>query len=340
MISSSRATRACSSASSGAALRAPPRRRMAQRMRSHHSALLALLLITACTAQPAAEAPAAPPLATEAQIAAAEAAPLTGIDLEWNAPAEPFNVIGNIHFVGVQGLSAYLITTPEGHFLLDGGIAQTAPLIIANVERLGFDIDDVRYLLNTHAHYDHAAGLARLQAASGATMVASEADRAPLEAGRFPYGPSMDTAFPPVRIDRVIGDGETLTLGGVTLTAHLTPGHTPGCTSWSTDVRGGDGAAHRAFFHCSTTVAGQSLAPPAYPNIVADFESSFARIRAIEADVLLTNHPSLMDMEAKRARQIAGDANAFVDPGALGALNDTLEQAFRAELARQRAAQR
>jgi metallo-beta-lactamase class B len=248
-------------------------------------------------------------------------------------------VIGNIHYVGVEGVSAYLITTPEGHFLLDGAFAQSAPLIIDNIERLGFEIGDVRYLLNTHAHYDHAAGLARLQRTSGAVMVASAADRVPLEAGRFPYGPSAGAAFPPVRVDRVIADGETLTLGGVTLTAHLTPGHTPGCTSWTMPVTGADGAAHRVFFHCSATVAGQSLAPPAYPNIVADFESTFARIRGVDADVLLTNHPGLMDIEGRRARQLAGEANAFVDANALGALNDRLEAAFREELARQRAAQ-
>jgi metallo-beta-lactamase class B len=300
-------------------------------------AFLALAAVTACAAPQPSSAP--PPLASEAQIIAAEQAPLAGPELEWNAPVEPFTVIGNIHYVGL-GVSAFLITTHEGHFLLDGDLAQSAPIIIANIERLGFDIADVRYLLNSHAHYDHAAGLARLQRTSGAVMVASAADRGPLEAGRFPYGPSEGVSFPPVRVDRVIADGETLSLGGVTLTAHITPGHTPGCTSWSMDVTGADGAPHRAFFHCSATVAGQSLVPPAYPDIVADFRSTFARVREIDADVLLTNHPGLMDFEARRARQLAGDANAFVDAGALDALNDRLEQAFNAELARQNTAQR
>jgi metallo-beta-lactamase class B len=304
-----------------------------------HRAILLLLFLTACSPQ-ALTTPSAPPLASEAQISAAEQTPLTGVDADWNAAVEPFTVIGNIHYVGVEGVSAFLITTPDGHFLLDGAFAQSAPQIIANIQRLGFDIDHVRYLLNSHAHYDHAAGLARLQRASGATTVASEADRAPLEAGRFPYGPSRDVAFPPVRVDRVIQDGEALTLGGVTLTAHLTPGHTPGCTSWSMDVTGADGARRHAFFHCSATVAGQSLAPPAYPNIVADFRSTFARVRAVQADVLLTNHPVFMDLEARRARQAAGDANAFVDPAALRAFNDRLEAAFDAELARQTAATR
>lgn len=301
---------------------------------------LALVALAACAAPAPVQEQARPaPIATEAQIAAAESEALSDDWRAWNNPIEPFNVIGNVYYVGAEGISAYLITTLDGHILLDGAFAQTAPQIIANIERLGFDMRDVRYLLNSHAHVDHAAGLARLQIASGAEMVASQADRGALEAGRFPYGPSEDLAFPPIRVDRVIADNETLTLGGVTLTALITPGHTPGCTSWLMGVTGADGAAHRALFHCSATVAGQSLAPPAYPNIVADFESTFARLRTIQADVLLTNHPSMMDLEERRARQVAGDANAFVDANALPAFNAALEAAFRAELARQRAAQ-
>lgn len=309
-------------------------------MHLRNALLGSILFLSACAQQshaPATEERTA--LATDAQIVAAEQEALAGEGLRWNEPVEPFTIIGNIHYVGARGVSAFLITTPEGHVLIDGGMAQTAPLILASIERLGFDIDDVRYLLNSHAHFDHAAGLARLQRESGALVAASSADRGPLEAGRFSYGPSADISFPPVRVDRVIADGETLSLGGVMLTAHVTPGHTPGCTSWSMAVTGADGAAHRAFFHCSATVAGQSLAPPAYPNIVADFRSTFARVREIEADVLLTNHPEFMDLEARRARQVAGDANAFVDANALDAFNDRLEAAFNTELARQTSAQ-
>jgi metallo-beta-lactamase class B len=305
------------------------------------STLIALVAVAACAAPQAPAAPAqhAEPLATEAQIVAAEQEPLYGDAADWNIAVRPFTVIGNIHYVGVKGVSAFLITTPEGHILLDGGMAQSAPLILANIERLGFNIRDVRYLLNSHAHFDHAAGLARLQSESGAQMVASAADREPLEAGRFPYGPSAPFAFPPIRVDRVIADGETISLDGVTLTAHITPGHTPGCTSWSMAVTGADGAAHRAFFHCSATVAGQSLAPPAYPEIVSDFRATFARVGDIDADILLTNHPEFMQMETRRARLASGDANAFVDVNALHAFNDRLERAFNEELARQTAAQ-
>jgi metallo-beta-lactamase class B len=304
-------------------------------------ALAALILAACAAATPEAPADAAqPPLASAEAIAAAEAAPLDTMsaDAGWNAPFAPFNIIGNIYYVGAAGVSSYLITTPDGHFLLDGGIPQTAPLIKANIAALGFNIEDVKYLLNSHAHFDHAGGLASLQAASGALMVASAADEAALEAGRFPFGPSAPVAFPAVRVDQVIADAETLTLGGVTLTAHLTPGHTPGCTSWSMDVTGADGAAHRAFFHCSASVGGQTLAPESYPGMVEDYRRTFAAGRTLQADVFLANHGQFFDLETKRARQIGGDANAFVDAGALARFTTRMETDFNAELARQQAA--
>ncbi|GAN00155.1 metallo-beta-lactamase precursor [alpha proteobacterium U9-1i] len=309
-------------------------------MRSIHAALVALALpfiLAGCSSpQPAA----APPLASETDILAVESASLDPRDAEWNQSFAPFNVIGNIYYVGPTNVSSYLITTDDGHFLIDGGFAQSAPQIIANVAALGFDIADVKYLLNTHAHNDHAGGLARLQRASGATMAASPADRVALQAGRVGYGPSADWAFPPVRVDRVIADGDTLTLGGVTLTAIVMPGHTAGCTSWMMDVAGADGAQHRAFFHCSSTVGGQSLSPPDYPTIVEDFRATFARVRTLQADILLPNHGNFIDLPALRARQIAGDANAFVDAGALQSFNDATEAAFNTELERQNAATR
>ncbi|MBL8548463.1 MAG: subclass B3 metallo-beta-lactamase [Hyphomonadaceae bacterium] len=296
--------------------------------------LLAALLLAACAT------PRAAPLASEAEIAAFEAAPLgpmaSGAD--WNAPFAPFNIIDNIYYVGPAGVSSFLIRTPDGLILIDGGLAQSAPIIIANIAALGFDIRDVKYLLASHAHFDHAGGLARLQRASGATFVASAADRAPFEAGRFPYGPSKDDRFAPLRVDRVVADGETLSLGGVTLTAHLTPGHTPGCTSWSLPITGADGAAHTAFIHCSATTGGQSVAPESYPGMVADYRTTFARTRTISADVFLAAHGNFFDLAGKRARQIAGDANAFVDPDALQRFNAQMEAAFNAELARQQAA--
>jgi metallo-beta-lactamase class B len=296
--------------------------------------LICALLLTGCAGAAAPSDATNTLLASDADIAAAVNEPVSSQDQVYVTPFAPFQVLGNIYYVGPAGVSSFLITTPEGHFLVDGGIPQTAPLIEANLSALGFSIDDVRYLLNTHAHADHAGGLAQLKRDSGATFAASDADRPILEAGRISYGPSADFDFPPVRVDRIIADGETLTLGGVTLTAHLTPGHTPGCTSWSLDVRDA-GAPHRAFITCSETVAGQRLVPESYPGMVQDYRTTFARVRELEADVFLGSHGVFFDLQGKRARQIAGDADAFVDPEGLQRYNDVMEAAFNAELDRE-----
>jgi metallo-beta-lactamase class B len=273
-------------------------------------------------------------------IDAAEKAPLSSFAKSgrWNDPFTPFKVVGNIYYVGSDGVSAWLITTPKGHILIDGILPQSVPLIVANVKALGFDMRDVKYLLNSHAHIDHAGGLAGLQRASGAIMIASAADRPILEAGDISFGPSKGMAFPPIRVDRVIGEGGTVKLGGVTLTAHLTPGHTPGCTSWSMAVQGADKKPHKVFFHCSSTVAGQALEPESWPGMVAAYRTTFAKVRAIKADIFLANHDNFFDLKAKRARQIAGDANAFVNPAALQAFNTDMEAAFDTELAQEKGA--
>ena len=275
-----------------------------------------------------------PRLASDATIDAAERAPLNPFaeSGRWNTPYAPFKVIGNIYYVGTAGVSAYLITSPKGHILIDGILAQSVPQIIGNVKTLGFDIRDVKYLLNSHAHIDHAGGLAGVQRASGATMIASAADKPFLERGDIGHGPSGGMKFPPIRVDRVIGDGGTVRLGGVTLTAHLTPGHSPGCTSWSMATVGADRVRRQVFFHCSGTVAGQSLMPEAYPGIVANFRATFAKVRKYKADVFLANHDNFFDLAEKRARKVAGDENAFVDAGELQRFNTLMENRFEAEL--------
>ncbi|WP_291199560.1 subclass B3 metallo-beta-lactamase [Hyphomonas sp.] len=303
----------------------------------------AALLLAACAAPAAdlgleAPLPAAvvqPPLASDAEIDASITAPLepTAASMEWNAPSAPFKVIGNIHYVGSKTVGAYLVTTPDGHFLVDGIVPQSAPLILENIRALGFDPADVKYLLNSHAHIDHAGGLAALKRATGAIMVASAADTPILEAGDVFYGPSKGMKFPPVRVDQIIDDGETLSLGGVILTAHLTPGHTPGCTSWSLPVAGVDGAAHTAFLHCSSTVAGQRLVPESYPGMIDSYRATFEKVRTLEADIFLANHDNFFGLAEKRARLAAGDANAFVDAEELQAFNTAMEAAFETQLA-------
>ena len=299
---------------------------------------LAICLCLAALATSSAVANKQSRLASDTVIDAAERAPLSPFaeSGRWNTPYAPFKVIGNIYYVGTAGVSSWLITSPKGHILIDGILAQSAPQIIGNVKALGFNIRDVKYLLNSHAHIDHAGGLAGLQRASGATMIASAADKPFLENGDIGHGPSGGMKFPPIRVDRLIGDGGTVRLGGVTLTAHLTPGHSPGCTSWSMTATGADSVRRQVFFHCSGTVAGQSLRPEAYPGIVANFRATFAKVRKFKADIFLANHDNFFDLKEKRARQIAGDANAFVDPSELQRFNTLMETRFEAELAQKR----
>ena len=244
----------------------------------------------------------------------------------WNRPLPPFHILGNIHYVGVAGVSAYLIVTPDGSILLDGGLPETAPQIVQNIAALGFRIGDVKYLLNSHAHFDHAGGLAELKRLSGAQMVASAGDAPALRAGT----PDM----PAVVIDRVIGDGDTLGLGGTTLTALVTPGHTQGCTTWAMTTTDG-GRAYRVLFYCSTSVVDRLVGNAQYPNIVADYEQTFVRVRSLMADVFLSNHPEFFQLERKRAQMKTGGPNPFVDPGELQRFVATSERTFRETLARE-----
>jgi metallo-beta-lactamase class B len=261
-----------------------------------------------------------------------------GFPEHWNRPTEPFRVIGNIYYVGTAGLASYLIATPQGHILLDGGLEGSAPLIEKNVATLAYSLRDVRYLLNSHAHFDHSGGLARLKQASGAKLVASELDRSALEGGFYlGFEDNHVLDAPPVHVDRAVQDGATVQLGEVTLTANLTPGHTRGCTSWSMPVKDGD-RVYRVLFFCSSSVAlNRLVGPPQYPGIVADYERTFARARTMPVDVFLAPHPEMFGMDEKRQRAAEGGENPFVDSQAFGAFIARSEADFRKQLAAQQA---
>jgi metallo-beta-lactamase class B len=254
----------------------------------------------------------------------------------WNKPSTPFKVIGNIHYVGTAGLSSFLITTERGHILLDGALPESVAQIEANITALGFKLGDIKYLLNSHAHFDHSGGLAQLKQDTGAQLVASAGDRSALEGG-FYLGFEDREAFkaPPVKVDRAIEDGQTLELGGTVLTANLTPGHTRGCTSWSMPVSDA-GKSLRVLFFCSSSVAANRLVdPPQYPGIVADYEKTFAKARSLAVDIFLAPHPEFFRMADKRARLTAQGPNPFIDPQEFGAFITTSEADFRRQLAAQ-----
>lgn len=264
---------------------------------------------------------------------------LKALTAKWNAPTEPFTIMGNVHYVGTNGLSSFLITTPEGHILIDTGLPEANPQIKASIAKLGFKVSDIKILLNTHAHLDHTGGLADFKKETGAQMIVGERDKPLLEGGYYP-GREEEKAldFPPVTVDRTVNNGDKITLGGVTLTANATPGHSPGCTSWTWTVA--DGAATRSvLLFCSGTVAlNRLVGKPTHPGIVDDYRATFAWAKSQNPDVLLAPHPEMFDMHEKRKAIAAGAPNPFVKAGEFGAYVAKLETAFDAALAKQTSA--
>ncbi len=243
----------------------------------------------------------------------------------------PFTIAGNVHYVGTAGIAAYLITTPKGHILIDGAMEESVPQIVANIAKLGFKLSDVKIMLINHAHWDHTGGLAQLKKLTGARLLASAGDKPALEAGVADYRPDLE-AFAKVKVDGLLTDGQPITLGGTTLTTHLTPGHTKGCTSWTMRAGG-----LNLIFACSITVADQPLVKgKGYDAAVSDFRATFAKLKTVKADVFLNFHPGGFDMEEKRKRLVAGDKRAFVDAGELRRRVDAAEASFEKEVAAQK----
>jgi metallo-beta-lactamase class B len=255
------------------------------------------------------------------------------IPSEWTRPAKPFRIVGPIYYVGTEGIAVYLVETRKGLILLDGGLEENVPAIESNIVQLGFRLRDVKLLLSSHAHFDHVAGLARLKRDTGASFAASVGDRAALESGSPPSEISYGIfRFPPVKVDRVLADGQPLHLGNIVMTPVVTPGHTPGCTTWKMRVTEA-GRPLDVVFPCSVTVAGNKLVDnKGYPGIVDDFRRTFVQMRQLHADVVLTAHPDLADVMGRAQRRDAGDYNAFLAPGLLTELVDKAEAAFEREL--------
>ncbi|HXU31016.1 MAG TPA: subclass B3 metallo-beta-lactamase [Thermoanaerobaculia bacterium] len=267
---------------------------------------------------------------------------------DWNSPVEPFRIFGPLYYVGTKEVSSFAIVTPDGLVVIDGGLPESAARIVASLGKLGLKISDVKILLNSHSHFDHAGGLAELKKVSGAQMMASERDAAQLESGGkgdFAWGD--DNLFPAVQVDRKLKDGDTVTLGGVTLTAHLTPGHTKGCTTWTAtfEEKSGEKAERlRAVVVCSTSVPDPEnyrlAGNPRYPEIAAEYERSFKILRDLPCDLFLGAHGSFFGLEEKAARLRAGDPRAFVDPKGFRSYVEKSERRFRELLEAARTAAR
>jgi metallo-beta-lactamase class B len=268
--------------------------------------------------------------------------------VKWTTATEPFKIIDNVYYVGTEGLASFLVTSPNGHVLVNSALAEATPLIKANIDKLGFKLTDIKYLLSTEAHYDHAGGWAELKKDTGAQLVSSAADKPLLEGGTYP-GQEDNAAlkFPPVKVDRVVADGEKIVIPDtvnkgrakrdLTLIAYMTPGHTPGCISWTTVTREKKWN-HTVVFFCSTSIAmNRVVGSLTYPAIVDDYKKTFVRAKGIIADVFLAPHPEMFKMADKVPNIGKFGVNPFVKAGEFHAHVREAEKAFDEGLARQKA---
>ena len=255
-----------------------------------------------------------------AQQPAAKPVGLCKADAGWSEPAKPQHVYGNTWYVGTCGITALLVTSEAGHVLIDGATKEAAPQIEANIRALGFRIKDVRFMLATHAHVDHAGGFARLQHASGAVMVARGADADAIERGRGDRSDPQFTLFPeglpPVRNVRRIADGEPVTVGSTKIVAHATPGHTPGSTTWTWDSCEAGRCRHLAYVDSLSAISDDVYRytdERQHPGVVDAFRRSIATVAALPCDILLTPHPGVSNMFARMTTESGAplvDANA------------------------------
>lgn len=241
----------------------------------------------------------------------------------WNRAQEPFRLFGNTYYVGVRGLSALLIASSDGLILLDGGLPQSAAPIDASIRKLGFRTEDIRLIVNSHAHFDHAGGIAALQRASGATVAASPSGADALRRGMpAEDDPQHDfgDGFPAVPDVRVVEDGETLDVGDQAITVHFTPGHTPGGTSWTWRSCEGERCLDMVYADSLTAVSAPGFrftGDDTRPSIVTSFRESIATVASLPCDILVSTHPEFSNLfEKLERRESGGDPEALVDRGA------------------------
>ncbi|ELK9366755.1 HARLDQ motif MBL-fold protein [Salmonella enterica] len=260
-------------------------------------------------------------------------APPLSLFKAWAKPMKPFQITEGVWYVGTENLSSILLTTPAGHILIDAGLDESAPQIKANIEAAGFRLTDIRYLLNSHARLDQAGGMARLKAWSGAQLVASQPNADQMaRGGREDFALGDALPFPPVTTDKIIHNQESISLGGITVTALFTPGHLPGSTSWRVTLRNG-----------KTLIYADSLATPDYllinnknyPDLVTDIQSSFKTLAAQHVDIFIANKGDRFGLLEKRQQPRNGDTQAFFDSNGLQQYVERSRQRFITQLTAQ-----
>lgn len=257
-----------------------------------------------------------------------------------NQPFPAHKIVGNVYYVGASDITVYLIATPAGHVLVNAGYEETVPLIRASMEKLGFKMSDVRYLVNGQAHYDHVTGLATLRKLTGAQILASEGDAGVIEGGgKGDFHFDGLYSWPPVKVDRRLRDRDEIKIGGTTLVAHVTGGHSRGCTTWTLTTEEG-GRRYNVVIVGGTTInPGVVLAKnPKYPEIADDYGRTFRRLRALACDVFLGAHGVYYGMKEKHARLAAGEQpNPYIDPAGYRTHVNRMEKLYLDQLARERA---
>lgn len=259
---------------------------------------------------------------------------------DWTEPFPPFRIADNLYYVGSKGLANYLITTPQGNILINSDLEANVSLIETSVEKLGFKFKDTKILLISHAHWDHDAGSAMIKEMTGATYMVMDADVPVVESGGksdFAYGNDPALLYRPAKVDRVLHDGDEVRLGGTVLVAHLTPGHTQGCTTWTMQVTDRAKTYNVVILGSPNVNPGYRLVHnTAYPQIAEDYERMWRVLKSLPCDIFLGAHGSYFALEEKYPLMKEGSANPFADPSGYKKYIAQKEQDFRAELARQK----
>lgn len=279
--------------------------------------------------------------ALAAMIAVTGIAAAQGNPPEWTEPFPPFKIAGNLYYVGSKGLANYLIATSQGNILINSDLEANVPLIKASIEKLGFKFSDTKILLISHAHNDHDAASAMVKRLTGAKYMVMDVDVPVVESGGkedFQYGDTPADLYEPTKVDRILHDGDKVTLGGTVLIARLTPGHTKGCTTWTMEVNEGGMTYNVAIVGSPYVNPGYKLVGNAkYPQIAGDYAREFRVLKSLPVDIFLGAHGSYFDLDAKYARLKDGKPSPFIDLDGYKKFVDAAERAFRAELAKQKA---
>lgn len=257
---------------------------------------------------------------------------------EWNHPFKPFHIIGNIYYVGTNNLACYIIKTNAGLILLDTALQESAPIIRANIETLGFKLKDIKILLSSHAHFDHIAGHADMKAVTGAKVYASKADAEIMESGGKKGFHPLTPYYKPIKVDKILKDRETVRLGEVAMTPHLTPGHTEGNTAWTTTVEE-NGKKYNVVFTSSMSInpGVRMVKNPTWAGVGEAYAKSFQTLKSLPCDVFLGPHAPFFAMEAKVQKMKTGASpNPFIDPEGYREFIAGLEKAYHEQVQRER----